>query len=73
AVSLIDTACARVAVSQTTTPAAIESTRAEIAAREKEKAALVNDTDLGTDAARRIAEIDAEIGELTGKLDASEA
>ncbi|MGL4290929.1 MAG: type VI secretion system ATPase TssH [Phreatobacter sp.] len=73
AVSLIDTACARVAVSQTTTPAAIESTRAEIAAREKEKAALVNDTDLGTDATRRIAEIDAEIGELTGKLDASEA
>ncbi|QCI64042.1 type VI secretion system ATPase TssH [Phreatobacter stygius] len=72
AVSLIDTACARVAVSQTTTPAAIEGTRAQIAARETEKTALQNDTDLGSDTAARIAEIGQEIAGLTEKLGVAE-
>src|SRR5689334_23657838 len=43
AVSLLDTACARVAISQSATPAAIEDTRATIAAREAEKERLVLD------------------------------
>ena len=49
AVSLLDTASARVAISQSATPAMIEDTRVAIAAREAEKAALVSDSDLGVD------------------------
>ncbi|MFX8410398.1 type VI secretion system ATPase TssH, partial [Acinetobacter baumannii] len=45
AVSLLDTACARVAISQTTTPAAIEDAKAAIASLEAEKAALTADRD----------------------------
>ena len=68
AVSLLDTACARVAISQSATPAMIEDTRVAIAAREKEKAALVSDSDLGVADEERIAEIDAEIASLKEKL-----
>ena len=49
AVSLLDTASARVAISQSATPAMIEDARVAIAAREAEKAALVSDGDLGVD------------------------
>ena len=69
AVSLLDTACARVAISQNATPAAIEDTRRAIAARQKEKATLVAERDLGTADEARIAAIDGEIAELTDKLD----
>jgi type VI secretion system protein VasG len=69
AVSLLDTACARVAISQTTTPAAIEDIRVEIAALEKEKAGLVADQDLGSAPQARIAEIDAEMAQLHAKLE----
>ena len=58
AVSLLDTAAARVAISQSATPAMIEDARVAIAAREAEKAALVSDGDLGADDKERIAEID---------------
>ncbi|WP_046862959.1 type VI secretion system ATPase TssH [Microvirga massiliensis] len=68
AVSLLDTACARVAISQTATPAAIEDTRRAIAAREKEKAGLVAERDLGTADEDRIVEIDDEIAALQEKL-----
>ncbi len=47
AVSLLDTAAARVAISQSATPAMIEDARVAIAAREAERAALVSDSDLG--------------------------
>jgi type VI secretion system protein VasG len=73
AVSLLDTACARVAVSQSTTPAAIEDTRRAIAAREKEKAGLVAERDLGTADEERITEIDGEVaafGETLVRLEA---
>ncbi len=60
AVSLLDTACARVAISQTTTPAAVDDTRVAIAAIEAEKAGLIADRDLGSDRTERLAEIDAE-------------
>src|SRR5882762_8706220 len=43
AVSLLDTASARVAISQSAVPAMIEDTTAAIAARESEKAALISD------------------------------
>ncbi|HEX2553134.1 MAG TPA: type VI secretion system ATPase TssH [Microvirga sp.] len=68
AVSLLDTACARVAISQSATPAAIEDTRVAIAAREKEKAGLEAERDLGTANEKRIVEIDREVAELREKL-----
>ncbi|HWN51478.1 MAG TPA: type VI secretion system ATPase TssH [Xanthobacteraceae bacterium] len=68
AVSLLDTASARVAISQSAVPAMIEDATASIAAREKEKAALVSDSDLGADAHERIAAIDTEIASLKKTL-----
>src|SRR5438046_6509589 len=73
AVSLLDTASARVAISQSATPAMIEDARVGIAAREAEKAALVSDSDLGVDEKERIAEIDTEIAALKEKLTGLEA
>jgi type VI secretion system protein VasG len=64
AVSLLDTASARVAISQSAVPAMIEDATASIAAREKEKAALVSDSDLGAYETDRIAAIDTEIAVL---------
>lgn len=64
AVSLLDTACARVAISQSTTPAAVEDLVARIAAREKERAALEKERDLGDENTQRIQEIDKELAEL---------
>lgn len=68
AVSLLDTACARVAISQTTTPASIEDTRIAITALDKEKLALETDRDIGTDAGERLAEIATETATLQEKL-----
>lgn len=68
AVSLLDTACARVAISQNATPAAIEDARVAIASLEQERAALTADADLGTDATKRLGEIEAEIAEKGEKL-----
>jgi len=68
AVSLLDTASARVAISQSATPAMIEDARVAIAAREAEKAALVSDSDLGTASDERIGEIDTEVASLKEKL-----
>jgi len=68
AVSLLDTAAARVAISQSATPALIEDARAAIAAREAEKAAVVSDDDLGGDGSERISAIDTDIASLKEKL-----
>lgn len=73
AVSLLDTASARVAISQTAVPAVIADTRAAIRAKESERASLAADADLGLDASERIAAIEAETAALTGKLTALEA
>lgn len=73
AVSLLDTASARVAISQSAVPAAIADTRNAIRAKESARAGLEADADLGTDAPERIAEIDAEIASLTEKLAGLEA
>jgi type VI secretion system protein VasG len=73
AVSLLDTAAARVAISQSATPALIEDARAAIAAHEAEKAALVSDDDLGVDDSERIAAIDNDITSLKEKLAGLEA
>jgi type VI secretion system protein VasG len=73
AVSLLDTAAARVAISQSAVPAMIEDTTAAIEAREKEKAALVSDSELGAQEQERITAIDAAIAGLKEKLAALEA
>lgn len=73
AVSLLDTACARVAISQTATPAAIEDARVAISALENERAALVADKDLGDATDERLGKIDDESAELKTKLEALEA
>jgi type VI secretion system protein VasG len=72
AVSLLDTACARVAISQSATPAAVEDARVGIAALEQEKAALTADQDLGSETAKRLAEIEVEIAERQEKLAAKD-
>lgn len=68
AVSLLDTACARVAVSQSAVPAAVADTRALIEAREAEKAGLVAERDLGLADEARVAALDEEVAALRGKL-----
>ena len=57
AVSLLDTACARVAISQSTEPATIQDCKARIAGLETELAAKERQADLGEDAGGRVAEI----------------
>jgi type VI secretion system protein VasG len=73
AVSLLDTACARVAISQTAIPAAIEDTRVAISARDGERAALIKDRDLGVGDEERIQALEAEITALGEKLAALES
>jgi type VI secretion system protein VasG len=73
AVSLLDTASARVAISQSAVPAMIEDTTAAIAAREKEKATVISDSDLGAGQPDRVGALDAEIAALKEKLAALEA
>jgi type VI secretion system protein VasG len=68
AVSLLDTASARVAISQSAVPAMIEDTKAAIDAREKEKAALMSDSDLGAYSPDRIGDIEREIATLKETL-----
>jgi len=68
AVSLLDTACARVAISQSATPAAIEDARAAIAAREAEKAGLIAERDLGIADEARIEEIESELVRMREEL-----
>jgi type VI secretion system protein VasG len=73
AVSLLDTAAARVAISQSAVPAMIEDTKASIAAREKEKATLESDSDLGADSHERIGVLDGQIAALKTELEALDA
>ena len=73
AVSLLDTAAARVAISQSAIPALIEDARAAIDAREAERAALVSDGDLGVEDALRMTALDADIAALKDRLAALES
>ena len=68
AVSLLDTACARVALSQSALPARITATRARIDALEAELAGKTEARDLGESHEDRIAEIKTEIIDLTDRL-----
>ncbi|MDR3228744.1 MAG: type VI secretion system ATPase TssH [Puniceicoccales bacterium] len=61
AISLIDTACARVAISQHATPPAIEDTRQRILILEAELKILERETALGADHAERAAKVAATL------------
>ena len=73
AVSLLDTACARVAISQNAKPAAVEDAEVEIASLESEKESLMRERDLGAAKEDRIAEIDAKLASAREKLAALKA
>jgi len=73
AVSLLDTAAARVAISQSAVPALIEDARAAITSRETERAALASDSDLGVEDKDRMAALDTDIASLKDKLAGLEA
>ncbi len=73
AVSLLDTACARVAISQHAKPAAVEDAEVAIASLESEKQSLARERDLGAADEERIAEIDAGLVKQRERLAAVEA
>ncbi len=60
AISVLDTACARVAISQAATPPAVEDARRRIAQFTAETSALERETSTGSDHARRIEELKGE-------------
>ena len=73
AVSLLDTACARVAISQNAKPAAVEDAEVEIASLEGEKESLLRERDLGSAKEDRVIEIDAKLASAHEKLAALKA
>jgi type VI secretion system protein VasG len=73
AVSLLDTACARVAVSQSSVPARIEDMKQKIAALETEIAAKIAERDLGETNEERIREAEGQKAEIEAKLAEAEA
>src|SRR5690606_14038057 len=68
AVSLLDTACARVAISQSTTPALIADLRASIEAKRRELDAQSREGELGLEDEERIGELTVEIAETEKRL-----
>ena len=73
AVSLLDTACARVAISQNAKPAAVEDAEVAIASLESEKQSLMRERDLGAANEERIGEIDGKLSERRDHLAALKA
>ena len=73
AVSLLDTACARVAISQNAKPSAVEDAEVEIGSLESEKESLIRERDLGVAKEDRVVEIDAKLAKAREKLAALEA
>ncbi len=73
AVSLLDTASARVAISQTSTPAAVEDARVKIGALENELKSIERERDVGSADEERIAELKTSIEEARASLEKLEA
>jgi type VI secretion system protein VasG len=73
AVSLLDTACARVAISQNAKPAAVEDAEVMIASLESERQSLARERDLGSANEERIAEIETKVAERRERLAALKA
>ena len=73
AVSLLDTACARVAVSQHATPAEVEDLRRRKAMLEVESGIIDREAAIGIDVEARRAKLAAAVDENTPRLEAAEA
>ena len=73
AISLLDTACARVALSLHAPPATVELARQRLAAAQAESALLAKEAAFGKADRRRIAEVDSSIREITTELAQAEA
>lgn len=69
AVSLLDTACARVAISMRATPAPIETVQAKCAALIAERDALDAETALGRDHSARLQALAGELRDIQASLD----
>jgi type VI secretion system protein VasG len=72
-ISLLDTACARVAMSQAATPAAIESATRRATALTVEQGILHREQAAGADHGERIGAVEAEIATVTAEREALEA
>lgn len=72
AVSILDTACARVALSQNADPAELEFCKRKISALELEKDILNREEKSGCDHAEKLAELDAELQKQNEKKQALE-
>lgn len=72
AVSLLDTACARVAVSQHATPAPIEGCRRRLEVLETERQILEREAGFGAEHGRRITAIDLELERTRAELQSLE-
>lgn len=72
AVSLIDTACARVALSQHSTPSRIETLQRKILALTTEKNNLARESKLDIDQQERITHIDSLIADMSSQLETLE-
>ena len=70
AVSLLDTACARVAVSQHATPAELEDTRHRLDALKVERDIIGREAAIGIDATRRQARVDEAIASEEARAEA---
>ncbi len=73
AISLLDTACARVAISQHATPAEVEDILRRKQALEVESAIIGREAAIGMDVAERQARVDEGIAEAEGLQQAAEA
>ena len=69
AISLLDTACARVAVSQHSTPAEVEDIERRLSALETEQGIIEREEAIGIDVTERKAEVEAAIGAAQTALD----
>src|SRR5690606_15898306 len=72
AVSVLDTACAKVALGQSATPAAIEDARKQLERLGAERTALQREAAAGAPHAERLAELEAEQQQMRVFLDESE-
>jgi len=73
AISLLDTVCARVAVSQHATPAEIEDIERRLQALEVEAAIIAREAQVGMDTGDRGPEVEAQLTTARGELDAAKA
>ncbi|WP_299950379.1 type VI secretion system ATPase TssH [uncultured Ruegeria sp.] len=71
AISLLDTACARVAVSQHATPAEVDDIERRLAALEIEAGIIDREGEIGIDIDERKSDVDAEIAAAKDQLEAA--